>query len=38
MNILLNKPMKIDDEEFEDEISDEEEYVNPAFANLKDLL
>lgn len=39
MNILLAKPMRITDEEFQDDdLLEQEEYVNPAFANLKDLL
>ncbi|HIT43430.1 TPA: hypothetical protein IAA91_01120 [Candidatus Avacholeplasma faecigallinarum] len=40
-NILINKPMIVSKEEFEfDEQADQddEEYINPAFASLKDLL
>lgn len=41
-NILLAKPVRIDDEEYIDdeddfEEDDQEEYINPAFASLKDL-
>ena len=42
-NILINKPMSVTTEEFEFEEEDfeeetTEEYINPAFASLKDLL
>ena len=42
-NILINKPMSVTNEEFEseeEEFEEEttEEYINPAFASLKDLL
>lgn len=37
-NILINKPMATSDDEFQDEIDEEEEKINPAFASLKDLL
>ena len=42
-NVLINKPMSVTNEDFEDDDTDdgsasEEEYINPAFASLKDLL
>ena len=42
-NILIAKPMSFTNEEFESDIEEEsieseDEYINPAFASLKDLL
>ena len=44
-NILINKPMSVTNEEFESDFDEDEdveevseEYINPAFASLKDLL
>ncbi len=41
MNILINKPMSITEEEYDEEYieeDDKDDSINPAFASLKDLL